>query len=132
VDRPPPAPERGLIPSRLGSRTISTSRTLNLESVPVIRVIYRWRVDGSRATDFATWWHEGTLRIRSTQPGAMGSTLLRAEDDGDRLIGIARWQSKDQLESFWERMSPLEFNGAVLESLEVLEEVDHLTVEGEG
>jgi len=97
----------------------------------VIRVIYRWRIDADRAVEFATWWHEGTLRIRSTQPGAMGSTLLRPAEEDDCLVGIARWETREQLTSFWERMSPLEFPGAVMLSLEVLEEVDHLTVEGD-
>jgi heme-degrading monooxygenase HmoA len=98
--------------------------------VTVIRVIYRWRMDGAAVDDFASWWHEGTIRIRSTQPGAMGSTLLRPTEADDRLIGIARWESTAHLTSFWERMSPLAFPGAVLESLEILEEVDHLTLEG--
>jgi hypothetical protein len=81
-------------------------------------------------SDFAAWWHEGTLRIRSTQPGAQGSTLLRSGgDDTEGLVGIARWESKAQLTAFWERMSPLEFSGAVLVSLEILEELDHLTLE---
>ena|ERR1039458_7485826 len=97
----------------------------------VIRVIYRWHIDADRQSDFATWWHDGTLRIRSTQPGAMGSTLLRSTDDENCLIGIARWESKEQLTAFWERMSPLEFPGAVLQSLEILEEIDHLTLEGD-
>jgi hypothetical protein len=97
----------------------------------MIRVIYRWRIDSPRKADFATWWHEGTLRIRSTQPGAMGSTLLRATGDDGCLIGIARWRSTAQLTAFWERMSPLEFPGAVMESMEILEEVDHLTLEDE-
>jgi hypothetical protein len=96
----------------------------------VIRVIYRWRIEDDHRADFTTWWHEGTLRIRSTQPGAMGSTLLRSSDDEDCLIGLARWEDREQLESFWERMSPLEFPGAVLLSLEILEEVDDLTLEG--
>jgi hypothetical protein len=61
----------------------------------------------------------------------MGSTLLRSTEDDDCLIGIARWQNKDAVTAFWERMSPLEFPGAVLESLEILEELDHLTVERE-
>ena len=97
----------------------------------MIRVIYRWRLDEGRAPDFAAWWHEGTLRIRSTQPGAMGSTLLRPTEEANCLVGVARWESKDELTSFWERMSPLEFPGADLLSLEVLEEVDHLTLEGD-
>ncbi len=97
----------------------------------MIRVIYRWRIEADRRAAFSGWWHEGTLKIRATQPGAMGSTLLRPTDDEDCLVGIARWQSQEQLTSFWERMSPLEFPGAVLVSLEVLEEVDHLTREGD-
>jgi len=97
----------------------------------VIRVIYRWRIDADRKADFAAWWHEGTLRIRATQPGAMGSTLHRPTDDEECLVGIARWQSTEQLTSFWERMSPLEFPGAEMLSLEILEEIDHLTLESE-
>jgi heme-degrading monooxygenase HmoA len=95
----------------------------------VIRVIYRWRLEGDRRGEFASWWHEMTLRIRSEHPGAMGSTLLRSARDSDRLVGIARWQSEQHLLAFWERMSPLEFPGAVMESAEVLEEMDHLTFE---
>jgi heme-degrading monooxygenase HmoA len=94
----------------------------------VIRVIYRWRVEEDRKADFAAWWHEGTLRIRATQPGAMGSTLLRSGVE-DGLVGLARWESQEHLDAFWERMSPLEFPGAVLLSIEILEEIDHLTVE---
>ena len=97
----------------------------------MIRVIYRWRLESTGRAEFAAWWHDGTLRIRSTQPGAMGSTLLRSTEDEDCLIGIARWQNRDTLTAFWERMSPLEFPGAVLQSLEILEEFDHLTLERE-
>jgi hypothetical protein len=96
----------------------------------VIRVIYRWTIRADRQADFAIWWHEGTVRIRATQPGALGSTLLRSPDL-DGLIGIARWQSREELTAFWERMRPLEFPGAELRSLEILEELDHLTLEGQ-
>jgi antibiotic biosynthesis monooxygenase (ABM) superfamily enzyme len=97
----------------------------------VIRVIYRWSITPDRQADFAGWWHETTLRIRATQPGALGSTLLRSTDDQAGLIGIARWQSLEELTAFWERMSPLEFPGAELNSLEILDELDHLTLEVE-
>jgi len=98
----------------------------------MIRVVYRWRLDPDRCADFAHWWHQMTLRIRSDQPGAMGSTLLRPGQDQAHLVGLARWESEEQLVAFWARMSPLEFPGAELESMEILEELDHLTLEGLG
>ena len=97
----------------------------------MIRVIYRWSIDAATGADFAAWWHLATIRIRSTEPGAMGSTLLRSPDDDACVIGIARWRDKGHVTAFWERSTPLEFPGAVLQSLEILEEVDHLTLEGE-
>ncbi|MGH9018826.1 MAG: antibiotic biosynthesis monooxygenase family protein [Acidimicrobiales bacterium] len=99
----------------------------------MVRVIYRWRVEQARHDEFASWWHDGTLQIRATHPGAMGSTLLRPADGtagGDGIfVGLARWQSMDHLTAFWARVNPLQFTGAVMESLEILEEIDHLTLE---
>lgn len=97
----------------------------------MIRVVYRWRIDRQHQPAFAAWWHERTLVIRASEPGAMGSTLLAVKDDDDHVVGIARWQSEAQLSAFWERVSPLVFEGAVLESLEILTELDHLTLEAE-
>lgn len=94
----------------------------------MIRVLYRWRVAADRQDDFMAWWHEGTLRIRESQPGSRGSTLLRPSDSGS-VVGLARWESEEQLHAFRERMGLLEFAGATLESMEILEEVDHLTTE---
>lgn len=94
----------------------------------MIRVVYRWRVDPLRQSEFAGWWHEGTLRIRQSNPGALGSTLCRSTDDPELLIGIARWQSRAQLEGFWERTGPVDFSGATMQSIEVLEELDDLTI----
>jgi hypothetical protein len=96
--------------------------------VPVIRVIYRWRIDPDRRDDFVTWWHEGTLRIRSTRQGAMGSTLLLPEDDS-YLVAIARWKTREDLEAFWADPGGSDFEGAILGSVEILDELDHLTVE---
>lgn len=97
----------------------------------VIRVIYRWRVEPERQAEFAIWWHEGTLRIRASEPGAMGSTLCRSTEDPDCFVGIARWVSRDHVEAFWERtgIGALEFRGTTTESIEILEELDHLTVD---
>lgn len=98
----------------------------------MIRAIYRWRVDADRRDSFATWWHEGTLRIRSTRPGALGSTLLAPINDEEHFVAVARWRSRRDLEVFWADPGGSGFDGAELVSTEVFEEVDDLTVRGPG
>ena len=95
----------------------------------VIRVIYRWHVDADRHVDFARWWHEGTLRIRAAQPGSLGSTLCCSDADPDVYIGIARWRSRQDVEAFWTVSGSVSFDGAELESVELLDELDNLSVE---
>jgi heme-degrading monooxygenase HmoA len=95
----------------------------------VIRVVYRWRIAREHQGAFGTWWHEGTLRIRASQPGSMGSTLCRDSEDTDVLVGIARWADREHLEAFWAQAGGVRFPGAALESTQILEEVDHLTDE---
>lgn len=98
----------------------------------VIRAVYRWSVPTDRRDDFATWWHDGTLRIRSTRPGALGSILLAPVDDADHLVAIARWRSRRDLEAFWAEPGGDPFEGATLVSVEVLDELDDLSVTDEG
>jgi heme-degrading monooxygenase HmoA len=95
----------------------------------MISVIYRWRIDPELREDFANWWHEGTLRIRSSRKGAKGSTLLQAKDDDAHIVAIARWASEPDLDAFWQDPGESPFAGAVLESVGILEERDHLTIE---
>jgi heme-degrading monooxygenase HmoA len=96
----------------------------------MIRAIYRWRVPLQRQDDFVSWWHGGTVRIRSSKPGARGSTLLRADSDPDHYVAIARWESLEALTAFWDDPGGFQFEGAELVTVEVLEEINHLTVEG--
>jgi heme-degrading monooxygenase HmoA len=95
----------------------------------MIRAIYRWRVDPECEEAFVSWWHQGTIRIRSSQPGAVGSTLLRADSDQNQYVAIARWESVEDLTTFWNDPGGSQLEGAALVSVEVLEEVDHLTLE---
>ena len=95
---------------------------------PVIRVLYRWTIDSSRRAEFMTWWHEGTLRIRATHRGALGSTLLAPVADPGSLVAIARWKSQRDLEAFWADPGGSPFDGASLESVELFEEKDDLTL----
>jgi hypothetical protein len=91
----------------------------------MIRAIYRWTVEDPDG--FVRWWHDGTLRIRAEQPGALGSTLCKAANG--QFVGIAKWESRESLEQFWSDPgdAPM-FPGAVLESSEILHELDNLVL----
>jgi heme-degrading monooxygenase HmoA len=95
----------------------------------VIRVIYRWTVDPATEDQFIDAWRQATERIRSHEPGAFGSTLLRAFDTQNTLVGFARWQRRDDVEAFWTSGHATPLPGATLESLEILDEVEHMTLE---
>jgi heme-degrading monooxygenase HmoA len=95
----------------------------------VIRVIYRWSVDADRRGAFIDWWREGTLQIRSTREGALGSTLLGSTTDDACFAAVARWRSMEDLEAFWNEGRP-EFPGSRLDSVEIFEELDDLTEVG--
>ena len=101
----------------------------------MVRVIYTWSVPRGRRSDFGSWWHEGTLRIRSRYAGALGSTLLEPVDDPDHLVAVARWRSRADLETFWSDGGGVPFDGAQLTTVAVFEELDDLTLpptDGEG
>jgi antibiotic biosynthesis monooxygenase (ABM) superfamily enzyme len=94
----------------------------------VIRVIYRWRIDSGTGEDFQAWWHEGTVRIRATNPGALGSTFLRPVDGQTFFVAVARWRDREALERFWARPPGAPFPGAELESADTYDELDDLTL----
>ena len=93
----------------------------------VIRVIYRWTVPTAEQHEFAQWWHERTSEIRDSEPGAMGSALLRSTNDDSTMIGIARWQSVDHLNDFRRRVGSIRYAAASLDTIEIFDEVDDLT-----
>lgn len=94
----------------------------------MIRVIYRWAVEDTRRGAFSAWWHEGTIRIRATYSGALGSMLLASVSEAQSMVAVAGWQSREALEAFWADSGGEPFDGASLESVEILEEVDDLTL----
>ena len=94
-----------------------------------IRVIYRWRLDHGDLEAFKEWWHEGTLRIRRSYQGALGSTLMIPSDSDSHVVAIAKWRSQADLERFWASPGGEPFGGAVMESAEIFNEVDDLTTQ---
>ena len=98
----------------------------------MIRVIYRWSVDPATEDQFIDAWREATERIRTHEPGALGSTLLRPADAPTTLVGFARWQRRDKVEAFWASGNATPLPGATLESVEILDEVEHMIIEHSG
>lgn len=94
----------------------------------MIRVIYRWKVQPGAESAFLTWWHDGTMSIRSAHDGAMGSTLLRSSESPTTFVAVARWKSQEHLARFRRAADVRRFAGATLETIEVLEEIDDLTI----
>ena len=95
----------------------------------MIRVIYRWTVNPATEDQFIEAWREATQHIRADEPGAFGSTLLRPAHSPTTLVGFARWQRRDDVEAFWASGHAAPLPGAVLESIEILDEVEHMTLE---
>ena len=95
----------------------------------MIRVIYRWSVDPATEDQFIDAWRAATERIRTHEPGALGSTLLRPSDTHNILVGFARWQRRDDVEAFWKSGNATPLPGATLESIEILDEVEQMTLE---
>jgi hypothetical protein len=61
--------------------------------------------------------------------GSYGSTLLESTEWPGRVVGIARWASREHLASFRDQVGPIHVQHAVLTSIEMLTELAHLTVE---
>jgi hypothetical protein len=59
----------------------------------------------------------------------MGSTLCNTSSPGEAVVAIARWKTQEDLEQFWRSPGGSAFPWAEMESVELLEEVDHLTRE---
>ena len=95
----------------------------------MIRVIYRWTVEPEAEGEFVDAWREATTRIRDQQPGAMGSTLVRPAEAPNTLVGLARWRQRADVEAFWATGSASPLPGGSLDSIEILEEVEHMTLE---
>ena len=55
--------------------------------------------------------------------------LCSPTTSSDSVVAIARWQSQEDLERFWRSSDGSPFPGAEMESIEILDEVDHLTQE---
>jgi heme-degrading monooxygenase HmoA len=74
----------------------------------VIRVIYRWQVAPENFDEFQRTWSATTHRIHETVPGALGSFILRACEDGSEILTVAKWDCIESWRSFWGNKNPKE------------------------
>jgi heme-degrading monooxygenase HmoA len=69
-------------------------------------VIYRWRVQEGKEQMFARAWTQGTRAIRSAFKGAYGSVLLHSHRHPSEYVGIATWESLEDVQTFWDSEPP--------------------------
>lgn len=71
----------------------------------MVRIIYTWKVRPARQDEFKAAWTQATTEIRGADVGARGSMLLQSREDDTELVTIARWDSMEHWQKFWD--SPL-------------------------
>jgi heme-degrading monooxygenase HmoA len=68
----------------------------------MIRVVYTWRVSEVNAAQFRAIWARTTNAIHNATPGARGSMLLQSQQDPTTFVTIARWDTFEAWQAFWE------------------------------
>ena len=98
----------------------------------VIRVVYTWRVSAENHMEFVAAWKQATTSIRETVRGARGSVMLRSRDNPERITTIARWDSVEDWQSFFQGDVPEKMNKmhelARRISVEAYDEIDDFTL----
>lgn len=77
----------------------------------MIRVVYRWQVEAEDFEAFRDTWRHTTNRIHTTVAGALGSFILRSFDQESEVITVAKWDSLESWQAFWDENSPSQMDG---------------------
>lgn len=67
----------------------------------MVRIIYNWRVRAGEIETFRAAWSEATTSIKQSTPGARGSVMLQSRENPNEVKTIARWDSFDDWQRFW-------------------------------
>ena len=95
----------------------------------VVRIIYHWQVEPEQFDAFQDAWRTATNHIYQNAPGAKGNFMLRKYGSTSEVLTVARWDSLQHWEAFWEGETPSymqrmhELGDRV--SVEIYEEVDN-------
>ncbi|MEM9545177.1 MAG: antibiotic biosynthesis monooxygenase [Bacteroidota bacterium] len=97
----------------------------------MIRIIYSWKVEPENLELFIDTWKKTTNKIHEEIKGARGSFMLQDENDTKNIKTIARWDSLDDWERFWNDSKPRQMStmhdlGERI-SVEIFNEVDDFT-----
>ena len=97
----------------------------------MIRIIYSWKVEPEKLDLFIETWKRTTNQIHEDVKGARGSFMLQNDKDFREIKTIARWDSLNDWEKFWNKSKPSQMRtmhelGERI-SVEIFREVDDFT-----
>ncbi|MGO1298326.1 MAG: antibiotic biosynthesis monooxygenase family protein [Vibrio sp.] len=97
----------------------------------MFRVVYEWRVPVEQLDEFQNVWRSATESIHNSVEGALGSFMLRSYDIPEKVLTIAKWNSRDDWELFWGYRNPEKMQKmreiAERISVEVFDEIEDRT-----
>jgi heme-degrading monooxygenase HmoA len=98
----------------------------------MMRVVYRWKVRPGQESSFRATWEKATTEIRQKTRGARGSILLHSRHEPSQFVTIARWDSFEDWQAFWQGAPPPDMQPmhalAELLSAEAFDEIQDHTV----
>ncbi len=72
----------------------------------MFRVVYEWRVPVEKMDEFQNVWRSATESIHHSVEGALGSFMLRSYDTPEKVLTIAKWDTREDWELFWGNRNP--------------------------
>jgi len=98
----------------------------------MIRIIYSWKVEPEKLDLFIETWQKTTTKIHEEVSGARGSFMLHSQSDECEIKTVARWNSTEDWQNFWENaqhknMQSMHELGERI-SVEIFDEIDDFTL----
>ncbi len=97
----------------------------------MIRIIYSWNVATENLKAFIETWNKTTNKIHKEVKGARGSFMLQNQENPNEVKTVARWDSLEDWQRFWENSNPSQMQSmrdlGERVSVEVFKEIDDFT-----
>ncbi len=72
----------------------------------MFRVVYEWHVSVEKMDEFQNVWRSATESIHHSVEGALGSVMSRSYDTPEKVLTIAKWNTREDWELFWVNRNP--------------------------